>query len=162
MEKLPSTKSCFVCGTRNPIGLKLCFETDGTIVQTRFLPQPVHVGFQGVVHGGIISTLLDEIMVWACCVQTRRFSYCAELNVRFAHPAKPGEEIVATAQLTSARRNKLFEARGELRNPQGILLAAATGKYLAIKEEETREMLSDLEGNLDDIFSRLPKPAGPD
>ena len=161
MLKLPCTKSCFVCGTQNPIGLKLCFETDGRTVQARFTPQHVHAGFQGVVHGGIISTLLDEIMVWACCVNTRRFAYCAELNVRFAHPGHPGEEIIATAQLTLNRRNKLFEARGELRDQHDLVLATATGKYLALKDEEARIFVSDLDGDLGEVFSRLPPAIEP-
>src|SRR6185436_143631 len=89
MQVLPHTHSCFVCGESNPIGLKLRFETDGKCVRTRFVPKPEHVGFQQVVHGGILSTLLDEIMVWACAVQTKRFGFCAELSVRFLKPAEP-------------------------------------------------------------------------
>jgi len=130
MQVLPHTHSCFVCGESNPSGLKLRFETDGRIVQTRFTPRPEHVGFKGVVHGGILSTLLDEIMVWACAVQTKRFAYCAELNVRFVHAARPGGEILATAELTANRRDRIFEASGELKTSTGQLLAAATGRFL--------------------------------
>ncbi len=92
MRELPHTHSCFVCGDSNAAGLKLRFETDGRIVRTRFTPRPEHIGFQQTIHGGIIATVLDEIMVWACAVPTRRFAYCAELNVRFAYPHAPGEE----------------------------------------------------------------------
>ena len=69
MKPLPHTYSCFVCGESNAAGLKLRFETDGRIVRTRFHPRPEHAGFKGVVHGGIIATVLDEVMVWACAVQ---------------------------------------------------------------------------------------------
>src|SRR3954452_1541984 len=133
MKVLPHTHSCFVCGESNAIGLKLRFETDGRIVQTHFTPRAEHIGFKQTVHGGIIATLLDEIMVWACAVQTRRFAYCAELNLRFAHPARPGEEVIATAELVNNRRNKIYETRGELRNAAGLVLATATGKYIPIK-----------------------------
>jgi len=74
---------------------------------TRFVPTPEHVGFKGTVHGGIISTVLDEVMVWACGVQTKRFAYSAELNFRFLEPMQPGEELVATGELTANRRNRL-------------------------------------------------------
>jgi len=100
-------------------GLKLRFETDGRIVRARFVPRAEHIGFKQTVHGGIIATVLDEIMVWACAVQTRRFAYCAELNVRFASPLRPGEEVLATAELVSNRRDRIFEARGELRDGLG-------------------------------------------
>jgi len=127
MRELPHTHSCFVCGDSNATGLKLRFETDGRIVRTRFVPRAEHIGFKQTVHGGIIATVLDEIMVWACAVQTRRFAYCAELNVRFASPLRPGEEVLVTAELTGNRRDKIYEARGELSDSSGRVLASATG-----------------------------------
>jgi acyl-coenzyme A thioesterase PaaI-like protein len=72
MRKLPHTHSCFVCGESNPAGLNLRFETDGRVVRARFTPRVEHVGFKQVVHGGIIATVLDEIMVWACAVPTKQ------------------------------------------------------------------------------------------
>jgi uncharacterized protein (TIGR00369 family) len=146
MKALPHTHSCFVCGESNPIGLKLRFETDGRIVQTRFIPRPDHVGFRQTVHDGLIATLLDEIMVWACAVQTKRFAFCAELNVRFQSPLRPGEEVLATAELLENRR-RIFEAKGELRNRTGEVLASATGKYIPIKKEVTAEVAADFVGD---------------
>jgi len=64
MRELPHTHSCFVCGEANPLGLKLRFESDGQIVRTRFTPCPDHMGFKDVIHGGLLATVLDEIMVW--------------------------------------------------------------------------------------------------
>jgi uncharacterized protein (TIGR00369 family) len=151
MQPLPYTRSCFVCGESNPIGLRLKFETDGRIVQTRFVPRPEHVGFKQTIHGGLLATLLDEIMAWACIAQTKRFGYCAELNVRFLQTARPGEEIAATARLVGNLRNKLFEAQAELRNPQNIVLATATGKYLPIKNPTLADMMTDLIGNISSI-----------
>ena len=148
MQVLPHTHSCFVCGESNPIGLKLRFETDGKCVRTRFVPKPEHVGFQQVVHGGILSTLLDEIMVWACAVQTKRFGFCAELSVRFLKPAEPGKAIDATAELTANRKDRIFEAKGELKNAAGEVLATATGKYFPIKMSDTSQLLSDVVGDV--------------
>jgi uncharacterized protein (TIGR00369 family) len=123
--------------------MKLRFETDGRRVQTHFTPRPEHIGFKQVVHGGILATLLDEIMVWACLVKTKRFAFCAELNVRFVRPAAPGEEITATAELSANRRDRIFEAKAELKNRAGELLASATGKYIPIKQEAVVEMATD-------------------
>jgi uncharacterized protein (TIGR00369 family) len=153
MRELPHTHSCFVCGQSNPFGMNLRFQTDGRIVQTRFRPRPEHVGFQQTVHGGIIATLLDEIMVWACAVPTRRFAYCAELTVRYVNPARPGQDLVATGELLVNHRNRLFEARGELRAHDNVLLAAATGKYLPIKESEVPALVRDLVGDPAGLFT---------
>lgn len=146
MRELPHTSSCFVCGESNASGLKIRFETDGALVRARFVPRPEHIGFRQTVHGGIIATLLDEIMVWACAVQTHKFAYCAELNVRFQRPLRPGEEVLATAELTANRKNKIFEAKGELRDPSGQTIASSTGKYLPIKEADLAGMMDDFVG----------------
>jgi uncharacterized protein (TIGR00369 family) len=143
MRTLPHTHSCFVCGESNPAGLKLRFETDGRIVQTRFVPRAEHIGFRQTVHGGLTATLLDEVMVWACVVQTKRFAFSAELNVRYLCPVRPGEELVATGELVSNRKGKIFEARAELRDQAGLTLATATGKYFPIRDADLAEMVAD-------------------
>ena len=152
MKQLPHTHSCFVCGESNKFGLNLRFEADGNIVRTRFTPRPEHIGFKQVVHGGIAATLLDEIMVWACAVQTKQFAYCAELTVRFLSPLRPGQEVFATGELIANRRNKIFEAKGEIKDRDGKLLASATGKYLPIKAVELADMATDFVGNPSEIM----------
>lgn len=156
MVKLPHTRSCFVCGAHNPFGLKLDFETDGRIVQTRFVPRAEWTGFQQTLHGGILATILDEVMVWACGVQTKRFAYCAEMTVRYNLPARPNEETLAIGELVVNRRNRLFEAKGEIRNAHGALIASSTGKYIPLKAEETASMLGDFIGDAAIIFGALP------
>ncbi|HWY74116.1 MAG TPA: PaaI family thioesterase [Verrucomicrobiae bacterium] len=148
MRELPHTHSCFVCGESNPFGLRMRFETDGRIVQARFTLRPEHIGFRGTIHGGITATILDEIMVWACAVQTGRFAVCAELNVRYLSPIRPGDAVVATGELAVNRRNKLFEARAELRLQSNAetVLAGATGKYFPIKEADAAELARDFVG----------------
>jgi acyl-coenzyme A thioesterase PaaI-like protein len=147
MKPLPHTRSCFVCGESNPLGLKLRFQTDGHIVQAVFIPRAEHAGFKGVVHGGLTATVLDEIMVWACAVPTRQFSYCAELNLRYLKPLAPGEEVILTGELTANFKGRLFEAKGAARNRAGETLATATGKYLPIKTADVTAMLGDLVGD---------------
>jgi len=147
MKELPHTRSCFVCGEANPMGLRLRSETDGEVVQMHFTPSAEHVGFAGVVHGGITATLLDEVMVWACAVKTKRFAFCAELSVRYLEPLRPGEKTVVRAELLANRRGKLFETKAELRSEAGTVFATATGKYLPIKEVNVSELISDFIGD---------------
>ena len=147
MRELPYTHSSFVCGVSNASGLKLRFETDGRIVRARFLPREEHIGFKGVVHGGILSTVLDEVMFWACVVATRQFGYCAELGVRFRNPARPREELIATGEVTGNRRGRIFDARGELNPTAGSPAAIATGKYLPIESADLPEMAADFVGD---------------
>jgi uncharacterized protein (TIGR00369 family) len=152
MQKLPHTKSCFVCGESNSVGLKLEFETDEKIVRAVFTPQPQHTGFKHAVHGGLLATVLDEIMSWACAVQTKQWGYCGELTVRFREPARPGKTLIAIGEMVENRRGRIFEAKGELRTPEGTVVATSTGKYLPIKEP--LDMADELVGD-----ARLILPA---
>jgi uncharacterized protein (TIGR00369 family) len=147
MTELPHTHLCFVCGESNPVGLNLRSQTDGRIVRIRFTPRPEHIGFAHTVHGGLIATLLDEIMTWACAVQTKRFAFCAELNVRYLQPVRPNEPTEGSAELTANRRDRLFETKAELRDSAGTVLATATGKYLPIKMAQIGQLTSDFVGD---------------
>lgn len=148
MRELPHTTSCFVCGEKNVGGLNLRFETDGQIVRTTFQPRPEHIGFRGVTHGGILATVLDEIMVWACAVGTRRFAYCAELTTRFHQPAVPESELIVTSELIENRRNRIFQAKAEIRDAEDQLIAEGTGKYRPIFTAQIAGMLSDVVGDI--------------
>jgi acyl-coenzyme A thioesterase PaaI-like protein len=103
VQELPHTHCCFVCGESNAIGFRLRFETDGRVVQTRFRPRPEHAGFKNLMHGGLIATVLDEVMVWGCAVGTRKFALCAELTVRYLNPVPPGKDLVAMGELVFRR-----------------------------------------------------------
>jgi len=157
MKELPHTRSCFVCGEANPLGLNLRFETDGRVVRSQFKPRTEHAGFRHTVHGGLIATVLDEAMVWACAVQTRQFGFCAELNVRFVHPLNPGQSVIVVSELSANRRGRLFDAKSELQDDTGRVLASATGKYIPLKGIQISEMASDFVGNWQWILE-LGKP----
>jgi len=154
MKELPHTHSCFVCGDSNPLGLKLRFRDDGEAVRTVFTPRPEHAGFKSVTHGGLLTTVLDEIMVWACAVRTKRFAYCAEMTVRFVHPSTPGRPLTAVGRLVENRRGRIFHAAGELLDSNGTVVATSTGKYLPIPEQDVRVMAEDFVGDTTDLFER--------
>jgi acyl-coenzyme A thioesterase PaaI-like protein len=154
--ELPHSKSCFVCGSRNPIGLNLRFETNGKILRTRFTLRPEHGGFINVIHGGVLATILDEIMVWACAVQVHEFSYCAEMNVRYLAPGRPNVSIIGEAEMTENKRGRLFMARGELKYEDGVTIATSTGKYMPVRGADLTPWLQDFEGTPEQLHNFLP------
>ncbi len=154
MQKtLPRTRSCFVCGKANPVGLNLEFCTDGQVVTSTFTPRAEHVGFAATIHGGLVSTVLDEAMVWACGVGTGCFAYCAELTVRFRHPVRPGCPLEVRGELAENRRGRLLLARGELRDASGKTLASSTGKYIPVPAQELEGMLADFVGDIRSLLA---------
>src|SRR3954447_15983192 len=120
MLELPHTAGCLVCGRENPQGLKLSLNVDPDtgMVTTRFTPTGDHIGFEGIVHGGVIATVLDEAMVWAATWGGRRFCVCGEMTVRFRESAGVGEEVVVTARVDLARA-RLVATSGDVKRVDG-------------------------------------------
>lgn len=119
------------------------FQTDGRVVTAKFRPCDKHIGFKGVVHGGLTATVLDEIMVWVCVVATQKFAFCAELNVRYLGPLTPDVEVFITSELVANRRGRVFEAKATIRDAAGKSLAEATGKYMPIVNADASLMMAD-------------------
>lgn len=115
---------CFVCGPKNPIGLKLKFTHDDKEVKAEFTPGKLHQGWSGVVHGGIISAVLDEAMSYAALFVGVN-TITARIQARFKHPVRIGEHLVITAHVTKKTR-RLVEAKGELKLKDGTPLAEST------------------------------------
>ncbi len=157
---LPRTRSCFVCGLANPLGLNLGFVREGEGVLARYRPRPEHAGFQDVVHGGLVATVLDEAMVWAIGVRLGLFTYCADLNVRFRRPAPPATDLTVRGELTGRPRAKLVLARAALRDPAGVLLAEATGKYVPLPAEAQQALWADFVGDTRALPGGGRPPAG--
>ena len=123
--QLPYTRNCFVCGVHNPHGLHLRFRREGEEVLADFTPQPEHAGFRGIVHGGVLATVLDEAMFWAAASTMKRFCLAAELNVRFVNKVMVGQKLTIVARL-KLNRGRLWESSAELRDEGGTVCARAT------------------------------------
>jgi acyl-coenzyme A thioesterase PaaI-like protein len=130
--ELPHTAGCVVCGPRNPHGLHLHLFVDAAtgIVQVDFTPLAEHIGFEGIIHGGILATVIDEAMVWAATWAGKRFCVCGEMSVRFRRSATVGQKIVVTAKIES-QRPKLIQTTAEVTGSDGVL-AVASGKYIPL------------------------------
>ncbi|MSU31955.1 MAG: PaaI family thioesterase [Pedosphaera sp.] len=143
LQSLPHTRSCFVCGESNPVGLKLDLQSNGTKVETTVCFRPEHSGFSGVVHGGLITTVLDEAMAWTIGVRTRSFAFAAELNIRFLRPVAPGQHLTLRAKLVENRRGRLFLTHAILSTADGTIAAEGTGKFLPIPAARYPSLLAD-------------------
>jgi len=126
---------CFVCGPKNPIGLNLDFSFDGHTIKTEFVPLKEHQGYMNIVHGGIISTLLDEVMV-KLAIELGMPAVTAQMDIRLKKALNVGTKITVSAEITSTTR-KLLQAYAKAVTDDGVIIADATGKLVTIELKDT-------------------------
>ncbi|MBP2652829.1 MAG: ThioeSPTERase superfamily protein [Firmicutes bacterium] len=130
MSKDDRNEWCFACGKLNPIGLKMEFcEEDGKYVAA-FTPGLEHQSYDGIVHGGIVSTMLDEVMA--------RYYYAkgmnvvtARLEVRFRQPTPVGVQLKICGWVTR-ERGKMIEMAAEVALPDGIVTAEGKATLMVV------------------------------
>lgn len=123
----------------NPIGLQLfTYETDDGRVVARFTPRDEYQGYPGVLHGGIISTVLDEVL-GRVCIAEGRWMVTARMEVRYRRPVPVGEPLTVVGETVESRGRRLV-VRGELRLPDGRVGAEATATFIELPEEQTAGM----------------------
>jgi uncharacterized protein (TIGR00369 family) len=122
---------CFVCGPKNPIGLKLHFTlTPDDALETTFTPQKVHQGYADVVHGGILATILDEVMVNLPNKLGQKV-VTARMAVSLKRPAFVGQPLSFRARIIRETR-RTVETGATARRADGTLVAEATGTLMKI------------------------------
>jgi len=143
--ELPHTRGCLVCGRDNAHGLQLNLHVDeaGGVVTCSFVPASRHMGFDGIIHGGLLATVLDEAMVWAATWAAKRFCVCGEMTVRFRRNALVGRPLRVEAKVTS-NRSRLIETEGTIHDDDGARLVEAFGKYVPVTPERNRDCLATL------------------
>jgi acyl-coenzyme A thioesterase PaaI-like protein len=125
---------CFACGEHNPIGLKLKFDFEGEDYVARFRVRREHAGYAGVVHGGLMATLLDESMARLLWVKGYRV-LTGRLSVHYRAPVPVGSEIEVRGRIESVRRGgRLVQTRASA-SVAGAVVAEATA--LSLSPDET-------------------------
>ena len=122
---------CIVCGPDNPRGFQLQFATlDDESVEARWEASPDYEGYTGVLHGGIICTLLDEAMAKAVITRGWR-AMTVELKARYRHHVSSGEQLVIQGRVTGRNRRKIL-TEASVETVGGSERARATGIFLTV------------------------------
>jgi uncharacterized protein (TIGR00369 family) len=135
MSELEGGNPCFGCGEANPQGMHLRFDRDDQRqrVVGRFRLGAEYQGATGFVHGGIIATVLDEVMS-----KVSRFfdvrAVTAELTIEYLKPVRVGDEIAVEGFNTRREGRQLYH-EGEIRDGAGTLLARGRGRFVAVDLE---------------------------
>ena len=131
--------NCFACGTLNSGGLGLALHVEPGRSWTELALDRRFEGWASVIHGGILCTILDEVMAWSLAA-TDNWGLTARMTVDFKRPVKLGVLIRAEGWMTRQRR-RLVDTAARLVDPRsGELLATAEAVYVAADDERKREL----------------------
>jgi acyl-coenzyme A thioesterase PaaI-like protein len=126
-----------VCGKHNPNGLQLTFELDATtgLTHSEFVPQTSHQGYDGMVHGGILASLMDEVMAHSLW-QRGIPAVTAKMQLRYRDPVPVGERLIIYGRLLQ-ERGKTAQTEGWLTAADGTRLVEATGTFFKLPQSSS-------------------------
>lgn len=131
--------NCFACGELNEIGLHLKLNLEPGRCWTELEMPRRFEGWEGIIHGGILCTVMDEVMAWAL-VQDDSWGVTARMSVDFHKPVTVGQKIRAEGWITESRRRVHATAAKILDSETGLELASAQATYVAASETRKREL----------------------
>ncbi len=130
-----SYAACFGCGLENTHGLKLDgFEVDEDTVTAAFVPQERFQGFEGVLHGGIVATALDEISAWSAMLTQGVFVFTAKLEIAYRGKSPVGSSLQLSGRVEERRGRRLTIA-GSMTH-DGKTVAESNGLFVAAQSVE--------------------------
>lgn len=131
MKAIQRYRHCFVCGDKNDIGLKLDFYFADGKARAEFTPTKNFEGYRDILHGGILSTLLDEAMIKSVLARGI-LAVTMQIEVKFKSPAKIGEKLMIEGAMTEDRGRVILTA-GKVFKEDGTIIAEAKGKFFKVE-----------------------------
>lgn len=132
--------NCFGCSPSNPHGLQMTFRTDGKAVFSD-VAVPGHLcGWSNLAHGGVLFTILDEIMSWAAIYLLRRITVTQSMRIEFMKPVTVGSSLAARGTIVSTSGKHDVRTEGEIRTAQGDLCAGAQADFKAFSPAVARRL----------------------
>ena len=129
---------CYACGDLNPIGLHLEFRVEDEWAIATFVATREHQGYPGFVHGGVVSSLLDEAMGWATYGRGI-WAITGKIETRFREIVPVGEPLEVRGRI-SRDRGRTLTVMAELRDPSGALLAEGEGLFFRVAGDQARRI----------------------
>lgn len=126
---------CFGCGVLNATGLQLVFRRSPAGVWAELQPDKRFEGYVGMVHGGVLTAMLDEAMSWAITA-SGDFAVTARLNTTFRSPARIGSVLRVEGRVTEQRRRVVDTAATITDIEAQTVVASAEGRFMRVSEEQ--------------------------
>jgi acyl-CoA thioesterase FadM len=146
---------CFACGTANPIGLNLEFYRRGDSICSDLILNKNYEGWDGMAHGGIISTLLDEVMSWTIIYLKGVFFVTRKMEVKYIKPVLIGASLTVRGELREERRERFIRAQAKIQDGQGQILSKAIGEFVELPPERLSVVPDGMKKEMVDLFRKV-------
>jgi acyl-coenzyme A thioesterase PaaI-like protein len=137
MELIKRYSNCFVCGDKNQCGLKVDFFDEQGLAKAEYQASSVFEGYKDVLHGGIISALLDEVMIKAVLAKNI-LAVTASIEIKFKQPVRIGEKLFLEGKIIEDKGRIIFTEGKVFKEDQSI---AALGFARYIKADQKMKLL---------------------
>lgn len=131
---------CFGCGSENHHGLQMQFETDGNRLRSTLVIEKRFRGWSNLIHGGILSTILDESMGWTALHFTGKFMLTKGMQVWFKRPVRIGMKLTVTGFIKERISDRRVVVVSEIHDESGSLCASSEGEFSIFTREEFLRM----------------------
>ncbi len=132
--------NCFGCCPENPIGLHMEFFEDGDDIVSTWHPEHNYQGWVNTMHGGILSTLVDETCGWVVTRKMQTSGFTTNLSVKFRKAVSTTEPtLTVRAHIIKQMRNLLF-IHAEITNSKGELCVEGEATYFLMNQEKAKDM----------------------
>ena len=140
VNKQPNSRMCFICGLENPVGLHLhIYETEPGVVETTYVAPEHFQGYPGVLHGGIVSAIIDEISGRALMgsdPMNPRFMFTARLEVKYRKNVPIGKPLKIVGKAGKAKSRSAEAWAGIYDAETGELLAEGTTLLMNVPSDQ--------------------------
>ena len=141
---LPGTKSCFFCG-RATSGLALELHYIDGVSSCEFTARETFQGYDGMLHGGIITGILDEVMWWTLFMETKMICATWKIEVEFKRPVVCGKAYHASGHLLPATSNADYLTTGIIEDESGKACAAGSASFRMMKGIALEDIIKQLD-----------------
>ncbi len=143
---------CFGCAPNNPMGLHMEFFEDGDDIVAFWKPKDVYQGWLRTLHGGIQTTLMDELGGWVVMRKLQTSGVTSRLNAKFLKSISTDEPLLTIrGRITDQKRNAIF-IETEIYDSQEVLCARADMVYFVVSKERAKEEFHFMECKTEDEF----------
>jgi acyl-coenzyme A thioesterase PaaI-like protein len=159
IESIPKLEgyNCFACGTANPIGLNLSFYRQGEYICSDIALEKNYGGWENMAHGGIVSTLLDEVMSWTVIYFRRIIFVTRRMKIKYIKPVPLYRLLTVKGKMIEGGNRRLCKASGLIQDEDKNTLVRAEATFAILSGKDLSLVPDKQRGEMDNLFKRFSR-----